>query len=137
MEGSAAPGLASSSTDDFYFLENPETPTLAFPTITVDACDVVAVYRVASESIAHARQGFGPTLIDCQHWQGQDTTHNPLLNMRNTSIARGYSTGHRRLKSPPAFVRSWTPLWNRRMTSFSGPLRASNPFTSKALIPTV
>jgi TPP-dependent pyruvate/acetoin dehydrogenase alpha subunit len=66
-----------------------KTPTLAFPTITVDACDVVAVYRVASESIAHARQGFGPTLIDCQHWQGQDATHNPLLNMEKYLDRKG------------------------------------------------
>jgi TPP-dependent pyruvate/acetoin dehydrogenase alpha subunit len=40
---------------------------LAFgvPRIAVDARDVLAVYRVASESIARARQGRGPTLIEC------------------------------------------------------------------------
>jgi TPP-dependent pyruvate/acetoin dehydrogenase alpha subunit len=58
-----------------------KTPAPDFPVMTVDACDVVAVYRVASESIAHARQGFGPTLIECQHWQRADATRNPLLNM--------------------------------------------------------
>jgi TPP-dependent pyruvate/acetoin dehydrogenase alpha subunit len=36
------------------------------PSITVDGNDVVAVYRVASESIARARLGRGPTLIDCR-----------------------------------------------------------------------
>jgi len=35
------------------------------PVIPVDGSDVVAVYRVATESIAHARRGNGPTLIDC------------------------------------------------------------------------
>jgi TPP-dependent pyruvate/acetoin dehydrogenase alpha subunit len=35
-----------------------------FPVITVDAHDVVAVYRVAQESIARARDG-GPALIVC------------------------------------------------------------------------
>lgn len=35
------------------------------PVIYVDSDDVVAVYRVASESIARARQRRGPTLIDC------------------------------------------------------------------------
>jgi TPP-dependent pyruvate/acetoin dehydrogenase alpha subunit len=35
------------------------------PIIPVDGSDVVAVYRVATESIAHARRGNGPTLIDC------------------------------------------------------------------------
>ncbi|MGA3136616.1 MAG: thiamine pyrophosphate-dependent enzyme [Terracidiphilus sp.] len=38
----------------------------AFPAITVDGNDIVAVYRVASEAIAHARKGNGPTLIECQ-----------------------------------------------------------------------
>jgi TPP-dependent pyruvate/acetoin dehydrogenase alpha subunit len=43
-----------------------------FPGITVDGNDVVAVYRVASESIARARQGRGPTLIECKtyRWYG-------------------------------------------------------------------
>lgn len=35
------------------------------PTIPVDGDDVVAVYRVATEAIAHARKGSGPTLIEC------------------------------------------------------------------------
>ena len=35
------------------------------PIIPVDGGDVVAVYRVATESITHARKGNGPTLIDC------------------------------------------------------------------------
>ncbi|MGA9071665.1 MAG: thiamine pyrophosphate-dependent enzyme [Terracidiphilus sp.] len=35
------------------------------PVIPVDGADVVAVYRVATESITHARKGNGPTLIEC------------------------------------------------------------------------
>ncbi len=38
------------------------------PGITVDEADVVAIYRVASEAIAHARRGNGPTLIECRRW---------------------------------------------------------------------
>ena len=38
------------------------------PAIAVDANDVVALYRVACESIAHARRGNGPTLIECAPW---------------------------------------------------------------------
>jgi TPP-dependent pyruvate/acetoin dehydrogenase alpha subunit len=43
-----------------------------FPGITVDGNDVVAVYRVAQESISRARQGRGPTLIECKtyRWYG-------------------------------------------------------------------
>jgi len=43
-----------------------------FPGITVDGNDVVAVYRVAHEAITRARQGRGPTLIECKtyRWYG-------------------------------------------------------------------
>ena len=37
-----------------------------FPGIIVDGSDVVAVWRVAQESIHRARNGAGPTLIDCR-----------------------------------------------------------------------
>jgi pyruvate dehydrogenase E1 component alpha subunit len=42
------------------------------PSIPVDGVDVVAVYRVASEAIAHARKGFSPTIIECKtvRWDG-------------------------------------------------------------------
>ena len=42
---------------------------LGFPSIPVDRDDVVALYRVASESIAHARHGNGATLIECIAWE--------------------------------------------------------------------
>ncbi len=43
-----------------------------FPGITVDGNDVVAVYRVAREAIRRAREGDGPTLIECKtyRWYG-------------------------------------------------------------------
>jgi len=42
------------------------------PGITVDGNDVVAVYRVASEAIHKARNGGGPTVIECKtyRWYG-------------------------------------------------------------------
>jgi pyruvate dehydrogenase E1 component alpha subunit len=43
---------------------NPQALAFGIPVIAVDALDVVAVYRVASESIARARQRRGPTLIE-------------------------------------------------------------------------
>jgi 2-oxoisovalerate dehydrogenase E1 component alpha subunit len=41
------------------------------PGIVVDEADVVAMYRVASEAITHARRGNGPTLIECRLWRPQ------------------------------------------------------------------
>jgi TPP-dependent pyruvate/acetoin dehydrogenase alpha subunit len=46
----------------------PQAQPGGFPAITVDGNDVVAVYRVASEAMAHARMGHGPTLIECRTW---------------------------------------------------------------------
>jgi pyruvate dehydrogenase E1 component alpha subunit len=38
------------------------------PGMIVDGHDVVAVYRVVSEAMTHARRGNGPTLIECRPW---------------------------------------------------------------------
>ena len=65
-----------------------KTKNYAFPAITVDGNDAVAVYRVASEAIAHARKGHGPTLIVCRRWKPDD----PLLSMENYLIRKGLFT---------------------------------------------
>jgi TPP-dependent pyruvate/acetoin dehydrogenase alpha subunit len=46
-----------------------QTAEYGFPVIPVDANDVVAIYRVAHESIQKARQGRGPTLIEATTFQ--------------------------------------------------------------------
>lgn len=48
-----------------------------FPGILVDGSDTVAVWRVTQESIHRARNGLGPTLIDCSI----DPTRDPLAHM--------------------------------------------------------
>ena len=53
----------------------PASRKYTFPTITVDGCDVVAVYRVASEAIEHARKDHGGTHIDCIAEKGEDPIH--------------------------------------------------------------
>jgi acetoin:2,6-dichlorophenolindophenol oxidoreductase subunit alpha len=62
--------------------------TREFPAITVDGNDVVAVYRVASEAISHARKGSGPTLIECIGGKAND----PILNMENYLTRKGLFT---------------------------------------------
>lgn len=56
-----------------------------FPVIPVDGEDVVAVYRVASESMTRARQGRGPTLIQCRRY----TTGDPLQSMEQYLTRKG------------------------------------------------
>ena len=63
-------------------------PSYAFPTIVVDGNDVVAVYRVASEAIFHARKGHGATLIECVHASGSD----PLRTMEKYLRAKSLYT---------------------------------------------
>src|SRR5208283_3894158 len=57
------------------------------PAITVDGNDVVAVYRVACEAIAHARIGNGPTLIECQPYPLNPG--DPILDMEKYLIRTG------------------------------------------------
>jgi pyruvate dehydrogenase E1 component alpha subunit len=46
-----------------------EACRFGLPGIVVDCEDAVAIYRVASEALAHARRGNGPTLIECRRWR--------------------------------------------------------------------
>ena len=44
-------------------------PGYAMPGVVVDGMDVLAVYEVAGEAIARARQGGGPTLLECKTYR--------------------------------------------------------------------
>lgn len=63
-----------------------ESPALAnacgsIPVIRVDACDAVAAYRVAHESTTRAREGSGPTIMECVAWQHGSKTHDSLSKL--------------------------------------------------------
>jgi pyruvate dehydrogenase E1 component alpha subunit len=63
-----------------------------FPVVIVDGDDAVAVYRVATEAIAHARRGSGPTLIDCKPWVlagGKPEKHDPIVRMEEYLTRKG------------------------------------------------
>jgi len=72
---------------------------LEYPSIPVDAHDVIAMYRVAHESIARAREGNGPTHIVGVRWQlpsqnARRRTANPasqdaVLHLEEWLMARG------------------------------------------------
>jgi TPP-dependent pyruvate/acetoin dehydrogenase alpha subunit len=69
-----------------------KTQACGFPCITVDGNDAVAVYRVASESITHARKGNGPTLIECvtgPEDEPASSAGDPLLNMEKYLTRKG------------------------------------------------
>lgn len=58
------------------------------PVIRVDASDTVAAYRVAYESISRARDGGGPTILECAPWPGDPQSHDPLQKLENYLAAR-------------------------------------------------
>jgi pyruvate dehydrogenase E1 component alpha subunit len=67
-----------------------------FPGIIVDGGDVVAVWRVAQESLHRARNGAGPTVIDCR----MESSHDPLAHMEHYMRKRGV----------------WDDAWKKQIT---------------------
>jgi TPP-dependent pyruvate/acetoin dehydrogenase alpha subunit len=80
-----------------------KTKAFSFPAITVDGNDVVAVYRVACEAIAHARKGNGPTLIECQ--TGHRNPGDPILNMEKYLAGKGLFSEDFRMQQSSNFNR--------------------------------
>jgi pyruvate dehydrogenase E1 component alpha subunit len=68
-------------------LNAPELPPSVLPCIPVDGGDVVAVYRVATEAITHARKGNGPTLLHCL--QERVSAPDPIRNMEAYLTRKG------------------------------------------------
>jgi len=69
---------------------------LEYPSIPVDTQDVIALYRVAHESIARARDGGGPTHMVGMRWQAaangrvtKKQSEEPVAHLEQWLIARG------------------------------------------------
>lgn len=71
---------------------------LEYPSIPVDAQDVIAMYRTAHESMARAREGSGPTHIVSVRWQlaaagrrraAKSETQNAVEHLEEWLMARG------------------------------------------------
>ncbi len=78
------PGLRKhSALEEFSFLAK----DYGFPSILVDGKDAVAVWRAAQESIHRARNGSGPTLIECQTEPA--SFDDPLAHLQHYMTRRG------------------------------------------------
>lgn len=68
------------------------------PGINVDADDAVALYRVAQESIGHARIGGGPALMECvpfvleATWKRRGSTTDAITSLERYMLQRGVAT---------------------------------------------
>jgi TPP-dependent pyruvate/acetoin dehydrogenase alpha subunit len=82
------------------------------PTVNVDENDAVAIYRVATEAISHARRGSGPTLIECKPWplaggkrSGKHRTTDPIRSMESYLAKKGIDAGTFKKRVAAAFKR--------------------------------
>ena len=88
------------------------------PAIPVDAADPVALYRVAQESIGHARIGGGPALIQCVAFPAPASrtpaaiAHPAIAHLTDYILSRSIAT------------RAWM---DREASSFAAQLRSSKP----------
>ena len=73
-----------------------------FPRIPVDGNDSVAVHRVATEAIQRARQGDGPTLIECQVTRRSSGSNSLGLSEDPVGHMRDYLRKHQ----------LWSDHWN-------------------------
>jgi TPP-dependent pyruvate/acetoin dehydrogenase alpha subunit len=100
-----------------------------FPIITVDANDVVAVYRVAYESVERVRQGGGPVLVKGNPYRLYDATKQRVANSAARSERDPLIHMERYLRNKGLF----TPRWKDQVVQeFSRKLDAAVKAEQKA-----
>lgn len=83
------------------------------PVICVDASDAVALYRVVYESIARARDGVGPTILECAAWP-VDPEPDPLLKLERYLAAKKLFRPHWKHQ----LEKKYSDALDKAMTSF-------------------
>jgi pyruvate dehydrogenase E1 component alpha subunit len=76
---------------------------LEVPSAIVDVADALAIYRVVTESAAHARRGNGPTLIEARPWPLADVPSNPIEMLEQAMRRRGIFSAALAKKTAAAF----------------------------------
>jgi pyruvate dehydrogenase E1 component alpha subunit len=110
--------------------EKDKARSYGFPIITVDANDVVAVYRVATESLERARQGGGPVLVEGKPYRLYSPTKRRVAHSPARRGERDPLTHMERyLKTKGLFAPSWK---NQLVHEFSQRLDAAVKAAQKA-----
>lgn len=79
---------------------------LEVPGAIVDAADALAIYRVVTESAAHARRGNGPTLLEARPWPLTDAPANPIEIMEQALRRRNLYSASLVKKTAAAFKKA-------------------------------
>jgi TPP-dependent pyruvate/acetoin dehydrogenase alpha subunit len=85
--------------------------------IPVDGNDVVAIYRVAQESIQRARRGVGPTIIDCKPWPvrlAKAGPEDPVRRLEQALFRRGLPITKLKDRTTAAFRKELSAAKSRR-----------------------
>ncbi len=101
-----------------------------FPIIPVDANDVVAVYRVAYESLERVRQGGGPVLVECRPYR----LYSPnKRRSANSAVRRGERDPLTHMERYLKRKKLFTPRWKSQLVQeFSQKLDAAVKAAQKA-----
>ncbi len=78
-----------------------------FPGIPVDGDDVVAVFRVTQESIHRARNGAGPTLIECKSSRAGNPSTSSGTRRKTAAITDPLAHMEHYLKKRKAWSQAW------------------------------
>jgi TPP-dependent pyruvate/acetoin dehydrogenase alpha subunit len=86
------------------------------PTLIVDGNDVVAVYRVTQEAIRRAREGHGPTLIQCKthRWPG----YSGFVPAHQPPSTGKHARAHDPIPSMEAYLMQkglWSEVWKQKL----------------------
>ena len=110
--------------------EKGKARSCGFPIITVDANDVVAVYRVAYESVERARQGGGPVLVEGKPYRLYGPTKRRVAN---SAARRGERDPLTHMERYLRNKRLFTPRWKNQLAhEFSQKLDAAVKAAQKA-----
>jgi TPP-dependent pyruvate/acetoin dehydrogenase alpha subunit len=93
--------VASSPAEKPEFIQT--AAKLETPSAIVDVADALAIYRVVTESAAHARRGNGPTLIECRPWLLTDTPADPIELLEQAMRRRKIFSASLRNRTNAAF----------------------------------
>ena len=109
------------------------------PGITVDGQDVVAVYRVANEAILRARNGGGPTMIECKTYRWFGHSEIDPAKYRNPEEVEYWRSQRDPIPLMETYLKKhnlWSDDWKQKVfNEFNQELEAAVEFADQAPLP--